>query len=94
MSDTVFRREIDSRRQWGYGTCYGGSFSAAKECRGANATVNQQILACYYIWLISFFSQIYMLQPTFPAVKFPVTNIFIGELYLEGRKCVERASYL
>ena len=22
-SDTVFRREIDSRRQWGYGTCYG-----------------------------------------------------------------------
>ena len=25
-SDTVFRREIDSRRQWGYGTCYGGSF--------------------------------------------------------------------
>ena len=32
-SDTVFRREIDSRRQWGYGTCYGGSFPAAKECR-------------------------------------------------------------
>ena len=32
MSDTVFRREIDSRRQWGYGTCYGGSFPAAKEC--------------------------------------------------------------
>ena len=31
-SDTVFRREIDSRRQWGYGTCYGGSFPAAKEC--------------------------------------------------------------
>ena len=32
-SDTVFRREIDSQRQWGYGTCYGGSFPAAKECR-------------------------------------------------------------
>ena len=24
-SDTVFRREIDSRRQWGYVTCYGDS---------------------------------------------------------------------
>ena len=23
-SDTVFRREIDSQRQWGYGTCYIG----------------------------------------------------------------------
>ena len=31
-SDTVFRREIDSRRQWGYGTCYGDSFPAGKEC--------------------------------------------------------------
>ena len=31
-SDTVFRHEIDSRRQWGYGTCYGGSFPATKEC--------------------------------------------------------------
>ena len=31
-SDTVFRREIDSRRQWGFGTCYGDSFPAAKEC--------------------------------------------------------------
>ena len=26
-SDTVFRREIDSRRQWGYGTCCGGIVS-------------------------------------------------------------------
>ena len=26
-SDTVFRREIDSLRQWGYGTCYGGIVS-------------------------------------------------------------------
>ena len=26
-SDTVFRREIDSRRQWGCGTCYGGIVS-------------------------------------------------------------------
>ena len=26
-SDTVFRREIDSRRQWGYGSCYGGIIS-------------------------------------------------------------------
>ena len=32
-SDTVFRREVDSRRQWGYGTCYGGSFPTAKECK-------------------------------------------------------------
>ena len=32
MSDTVFRSEIDSRWQWGYGTCYGGSFPVAKEC--------------------------------------------------------------
>ena len=32
-SDTVFRREIDSQRQWGYGTCYGDSFPAAKECK-------------------------------------------------------------
>ena len=32
-SDTVFRREIDSQRQWGYGTCYGDCFPAAKECR-------------------------------------------------------------
>ena len=31
-SDTAFRREIDSQRQWGYGTCYGDSFPAAKEC--------------------------------------------------------------
>ena len=31
-SDTVFRREIDSQRQWDYGTCYGDSFPAAKEC--------------------------------------------------------------
>ena len=31
-SDTVFRREIDSQRQWGYGTCYSDSFPAAKEC--------------------------------------------------------------
>ena len=33
-SDTVFRREIDSQRQWGYGTCYGDCFPAAKECTG------------------------------------------------------------
>ena len=26
-SDTVFRREIYSRRQWGYGTCYSGIVS-------------------------------------------------------------------
>ena len=31
-SDTVFRREIDSQRQWGYATCYGDCFPAAKEC--------------------------------------------------------------
>ena len=32
-SDTVFRREIDSRRQWGYGTCYGDSTLL---CSGGN----------------------------------------------------------
>ena len=31
-SDTVFRREIDSQRQWDYGTCYGDCFPTAKEC--------------------------------------------------------------
>ena len=31
-SGTVFRREIDSQRQWGYGTCCGNSFPSAKEC--------------------------------------------------------------
>ena len=32
-SDTVFRREIDSRRQWGYRTCLRWySFPTAKEC--------------------------------------------------------------
>ena len=36
-SDTVFRREIDSQRQWGYGTCYGDSFPAAKECKATSA---------------------------------------------------------
>ena len=35
-SDTVFRREIDSQRQWGYGTCYYDSFPAAKECKTAD----------------------------------------------------------
>ena len=35
-SDTVFRGEIDSRRQWGYGTCYGERFPAAKECNGTH----------------------------------------------------------
>ena len=32
QKDTVFRREMDSWRQWGYGTCYGDSFPATKEC--------------------------------------------------------------
>ena len=42
MSDTVFRREIGSRRQWGYGTCYGGSFPAAKECTEKRKHSHQQ----------------------------------------------------
>ena len=29
-SGTVFRREIDSQRQWGYGTCCGDCFPTAK----------------------------------------------------------------
>ena len=33
-SDTVFRREIDSRRQWGYGTCYGGIVSPLRRSVG------------------------------------------------------------
>ena len=39
-SDTVFRREMDSRRQWGYGTCY--SFHTAKE----------YIKSCAHCWLL------------------------------------------
>ena len=33
-SDTVFRREINSRRQWGYGTCYGGIVSPLRRSVG------------------------------------------------------------
>ena len=29
----TYNIEIDSQRQWGYGTCYGDSFPAAKECK-------------------------------------------------------------
>ena len=36
-SDTVFRREIDSQRQWGYGTCYGDCFPAVKECSSSSS---------------------------------------------------------
>ena len=34
-SDTVFRREIDSQQQWGYGTCYSDSFP---RCEGVYST--------------------------------------------------------
>ena len=36
-SDTVFRREIDSRRQWGYGTCYGGIVSPLRRSVGGSS---------------------------------------------------------
>ena len=44
-SDTVFRREIDSLRQWGYGTCYGGIVSPLRRSvaifdKGRSCTVN------------------------------------------------------
>ena len=50
-SDTVFRREIESRRQWGYGTCHGDSFPAAKECI-ATSDPQQQIVIkmLWYQW--------------------------------------------
>ena len=41
-SDTVFRREIDSRRQWGYGTCYGGIVSPLRR------SVRQPSLGCQW----------------------------------------------
>ena len=47
-SDTVFRREIDSQLQWGYGTCYGDSFPAAKEC------IHGSVCAYVCVWLGSF----------------------------------------
>ena len=43
-SDTVFRREIDSRRQWGYGTCYGGIVSPLR--RSVTCNVLCFILQC------------------------------------------------
>ena len=42
-SDTVFRREIDSRRQWDYGTGYGDSFPAAKECMTSYIIIDTEV---------------------------------------------------
>ena len=39
------RREIDSRRQWGYGTCYGDSFPTAKECTFTHTLLCQIVMA-------------------------------------------------
>ena len=46
-SDTVFRREIDSQRQWGYGTCYDDSFPAAKECNLYWSCCEHLLVGCY-----------------------------------------------
>ena len=46
-SDTVFRREIDSRRQWGYGTCYGGIVSPLR--RSVCTTILFPMLAIHQI---------------------------------------------
>ena len=54
-SDTVFRRELDSRRQWGYGTCYGGIVSPLRRsvvhCH-QNDTMLSQLINMYnkYSW--------------------------------------------
>ena len=59
-SDTVFRREIDSRRQWGYGTCYGGIVSpprrsvicSQKSITVAHNAVMEPCVIHYYCELI------------------------------------------
>ena len=54
-SDTVFRREIDSQRQWGYGTCYGDSFPTAKECSTVQATLKvwRSVNLCLSMWKVT-----------------------------------------
>ena len=59
-SDTVFRCEIDSQRQWGYGTCYSDSFPAAKEC-----TANS-------IWCLLFSD---MAQTEFSGQNYSLTTV-------------------
>ena len=45
-SDTVFRREIDSRRQWGYGTFHGDSFPL---CGGVYSITFSDFLMIYFL---------------------------------------------
>ena len=47
-SDTVFRRETDSRRQWGYGTCYGGIVSPLRRSVPLNMIFNNNC-SCVFI---------------------------------------------
>ena len=57
-SDTVFRREIDSRRQWGYGTCYGGSFPTEKECNYCYKYVDRPFcLRTDDLWHVEYYHQ-------------------------------------
>ena len=56
-SDTVFRREVDSQRQWGYGTCYGDSFPAAKECRYWLAGMTCDLSVWRLKWEVSYVHQ-------------------------------------
>ena len=52
---TVFRREIDSQRQWGYGTCYGDCFPAVKECSSRNISATFEMSSIHlfaeFLWL-------------------------------------------
>ena len=67
-SDTVFRREIDSRRQWGYGTCYGGIVSPLRRSvghhhrwllGGYDLEIGQflEVASMVVTWCIVFFAQ-------------------------------------
>ena len=49
MSDTVFQREIDSRRQWGYGTCYGGIVSPLR--RSVHCYI--LVIMCILVYLVT-----------------------------------------
>ena len=46
-SDTVFRREIDSRRQWDYGTCYSGIVSPLRR------SVHSDWISTHHLWIIN-----------------------------------------
>ena len=53
FSDVNSRREIDSRRQWGYGTCYGGIVSPLR--RSVVDVVSIGIKFGYEVWVPAVF---------------------------------------